>query len=164
MASRLVHLKQDCIALVPKKFLRFSSSPHYTLLNDIYDAPEEVCGEKKLFDCPLKKWGQKQFMLPWIQFKEYLVSSAILFVATGLFSTLLENYQDYISMTWKVLKSRNTTGQIFPVILILDATFSHGIEKNDTLKCNFNNFSGMLKYVLLLIKYKTMSPKSCWYY
>ena len=43
-----------------KKFLRTSSSPHKTLPNDKYDAPKEVCGEMKLFYCPLKKWGQKQ--------------------------------------------------------------------------------------------------------
>ena len=43
-----------------KRFLRTSSSPHMTLPNDKYDAPKEVCGERKLFDCPLKKWGQKQ--------------------------------------------------------------------------------------------------------
>ena len=44
-----------------KKFLRTSSSPHKTLPNDKYDAPKEVCGERKLFYRPLKKWGQKQF-------------------------------------------------------------------------------------------------------
>ena len=43
-----------------KKFLRTSSSCHKTLLNDKYDAPKEVCGERKLFYCPFKKWGQKQ--------------------------------------------------------------------------------------------------------
>ena len=29
-----------------KKFLRISSSPHYTLPKDNYDAPEEVCGKE----------------------------------------------------------------------------------------------------------------------
>ena len=43
-----------------KKFLRTSSSPHKTLPNDIYDAPKDVCGERKLFYRPLKKCGQKQ--------------------------------------------------------------------------------------------------------
>ena len=38
-----------------KKFLRISRSPHYTLPNDNYDAPVEVCGKRKLFDRPLKK-------------------------------------------------------------------------------------------------------------
>ena len=38
-----------------KKFLRISSSPHWILPNDNYDAPEEVCGKRKLFDRPLKK-------------------------------------------------------------------------------------------------------------
>ena len=38
-----------------KKFLRPSSSPHKTLPNAKYDAPKEVCGERKLFDSPLKK-------------------------------------------------------------------------------------------------------------
>ena len=37
-----------------KKFLRTSSSPHETLPNDKYDAPKEVCGERKLFYRPLK--------------------------------------------------------------------------------------------------------------
>ena len=37
-----------------KKFLRTSSSPHKTLPNDKYDAPKEVCGERKLFYRPLK--------------------------------------------------------------------------------------------------------------
>ena len=46
-----------------KKFHKISSSPHWTLPNDNYDAPEEVYGERKLFDRPLKKWGQKQFFL-----------------------------------------------------------------------------------------------------
>ena len=43
-----------------KKFLRASSSPHKTLPNDKYDAPKEVCGERKLLYPPLKKCGQKQ--------------------------------------------------------------------------------------------------------
>ena len=43
-----------------KKFLRTSSSPYKTLPNDKCDAPKEVCGERKLFYRPLKKWGQKQ--------------------------------------------------------------------------------------------------------
>ena len=38
-----------------QKFLRTSSSPHKTLPNDKYDAPKEVCGERKLFYCPPKK-------------------------------------------------------------------------------------------------------------
>ena len=38
-----------------KKFLRISSSPHPTLPNDNYDAPEEVGGGRKLFHRPLKK-------------------------------------------------------------------------------------------------------------
>ena len=38
-----------------KKFLRTSSSSHKTLPNDEYDAPKEVCGERKLFHRPLKK-------------------------------------------------------------------------------------------------------------
>ena len=38
-----------------KKFLRISSSPHQTLPNDNYDAPEEVGGGRKLFHSPLKK-------------------------------------------------------------------------------------------------------------
>ena len=32
-----------------------SSSPHLTLPNDNYDAPEEVCGERRLFDRHFKK-------------------------------------------------------------------------------------------------------------
>ena len=43
-----------------KKFYRISRSPHETLSNDNYDAPEEVSGERKLFDGPLKNTGQKQ--------------------------------------------------------------------------------------------------------
>ena len=38
-----------------KKFLRISSSPHQTLPNDNYDAPEQVGSRRKLFHCPLKK-------------------------------------------------------------------------------------------------------------
>ena len=38
-----------------KNILRTSSSPHKTPPNDKYDAPKEVCGERKLFYHPLKK-------------------------------------------------------------------------------------------------------------
>ena len=40
-----------------KKFLRISSSPHQTLPNDNYDAPEEVGGDRKYFDSPIRKLG-----------------------------------------------------------------------------------------------------------
>ena len=38
-----------------KKFLWISCSPHKTLPTDNYNAPEEVCGGRKLFHRPLKK-------------------------------------------------------------------------------------------------------------
>ena len=59
-AAALIGFFLDRHIVSSKKFLRTSSSPHKTLPNDKYDAPKEVCGERKLFYRPLKKWGQKQ--------------------------------------------------------------------------------------------------------
>ena len=41
-------------------FHRISGAPTETLPNFKYDAPEEVCGDRNLFDIPLKKLGLEQ--------------------------------------------------------------------------------------------------------
>ena len=53
--GRIYLAKLDHHIVSSKKFLRTSSSPHKTLPNDKYNAPKEVCGERKLFYRPLKK-------------------------------------------------------------------------------------------------------------
>ena len=71
---KLIFLEQDLISLVKviitaihivssKKFLRTSSSPHKTLPNDKYDAPKEVCGERKLFYCLLRNEAKNKFLM-----------------------------------------------------------------------------------------------------
>ena len=47
--------EQMCHIVSSKKFLRTNSSPQKTLTNDKYDAPKEVCYERILSYCPLKK-------------------------------------------------------------------------------------------------------------
>ena len=51
----MLWMRFQCHIVSSKAFQRISSSPHLTLPNVNYDAPEEVCGERKLFDRPLKK-------------------------------------------------------------------------------------------------------------
>ena len=41
-------------------FHRNSGAPPQTLPNAKYDAPREVCGDRKWFYDPLKKWGLEQ--------------------------------------------------------------------------------------------------------
>ena len=41
-------------------FHRISGAPPETPPNVKYDAPREVCSDRKLFDRPLKKWGLEQ--------------------------------------------------------------------------------------------------------
>ena len=50
----------------------------------------------------------------------------------------------------KVLVLVESTGHICPIVFLLLKTLSLGLKNNDTVKCNSDNFPGMLTHVVFL--------------